>query len=521
MNECFRYAIACVMTALGYLFARLHNQKIRNFENNQKQLRTQYGVNEDTPILDYGPELKELIQAASERFPQAKYAKTSGSTAEPKRILYPNERIKRTKFTFIDNLGRCFISRKLSRKVLYVFSALSEDESLTGMLLDDNQVTPYISGLQAPYRLHRHPTLQEIERKYGPYAARFFVIVLSNPGLFYSTNPSTLSTFLTELTTNFERTRSAIYDYYHSPEAFELQTHKIRKRIQSSGWRKRFELIAKSKSCPPIQDMFPGLVGYFCWTGGYVAPFLEHVEEYLPREKYLRFPMYSMSTEVIETVSHYCEKTHFLPLGHNVLYEFLPISAEEHPDKLLKPHELKPSEEYTMIVSDEYGLRRYQTDDVFLCRSFVEGLPDLSFVRRRSLEYSFTGEKLTAIQLSEVYQKLREQFVLLNDQVFLSCCPSLSSIENLPHYKLIIVGAEKNEIDEIENSFDILLKNVNSEYEAKRSTGRLGRPQAVFCDLEEVVRRTASAQRLKDWESQFKFLPLYRTLWESKPSASS
>ena len=44
------------------------------------------------------------------------------------------------------------------------------------------------------------------------------------------------------------------------------------------------ELIAKS-SCPPIQDMFPGLVGYFCWTGGYVAPFLEHVEEYLPREK--------------------------------------------------------------------------------------------------------------------------------------------------------------------------------------------------------------------------------------------
>jgi len=509
------------MTALGYLFARIHNQKIRNFEKNQKRLRAHYGVNEDTPILDYGPKLKELIQIASNRFPDTKYAKTSGSTAEPKRILYPKVRIKRTKFTFIDNLGRCFISNNISRKVLYVFSALSDDESLTGMLLDDNQVTPYISGLQAPYRLHRHPTLRQIEKKYGPYAARFFVIVVSNPGLFYSTNPSTLSTFLTELTTNFEETRRAIYDYYHVPETFESQTHKIRKRIQSSGWRERFELIAKSKSCPPIEDIFPGLVGYFCWTGGYVAPFLEHVEKHLPLEKYIRFPMYSMSTEVIETVSHYCEKTHFLPLGHNVLYEFLPISAEDHPEKLLKPNELKPSEEYTMIVSDEYGLKRYQTDDVFMCRSFVRGLPDLTFVRRRSLEYSFTGEKLTAIQLGDVYQKLRKQFALIEDQVFLSCCPSLSSAENLPHYKLIIVGADEADSDEIENSFDILLKNVNSEYEAKRSTGRLDRPQAVFCDLEEVVKRTASAQRLKDWESQFKFLPLYRTLWEREPSAES
>ena len=80
-------------------------------------------------------------------------------------------------------------------------------------------------------------------------------------------------------------------------------------------------------------------------------------------------------------------------------------------------------------------------------------------MRRRSLEYSFTGEKLTEFS-SVKYTKNSVSNLYFNDQVFLSCCPSLSSIEKLPHYKLIIVGAEKNEIDEIENSFDILLKNV-------------------------------------------------------------
>ena len=73
INECFaRYRFCNDRTWLSLCSAA--QSKDSGFENNQKRLRAHYGVNKDTLILDYGPELKELIQIASERFPQAKYA---------------------------------------------------------------------------------------------------------------------------------------------------------------------------------------------------------------------------------------------------------------------------------------------------------------------------------------------------------------------------------------------------------------------------------------------------------------
>jgi hypothetical protein len=514
-NEMLRWLIGVNMVMLGKLFARIHQKKLRSFERRQKQLLKLFKIDAQTPILSYGDKLKEHIQTAAQRHKCQQFAVTSGSTAEPKRILYPDARIRRTKFVFIDNLGRCFNTLKFTRKVLYVFSALQDDDSLTGMLLDENKGTPYISGLQAPYRLHRQPALRALTQEYGSAALRLWMLALSNPGIIYSTNPSTLSTFLDALDDNFQEATSLIKDYCESPEKFSKPVHALRKRVQSWGWEKRFRRLASSPTRPSYQEMFPAFRTYFCWTGGYVQPFIDRIETRLPPEEYRRIPMYSMSTETVETVAHYSQKSvHFIPLGPYVLYEFLPIESEDHPENLLKPHQLQVNQQYTMVVSDDYGLKRYQTDDVFECRGFVQGLPDLHFLRRRSLEYSFTGEKLTGPQLSGVYQKLRNEFSFLTEDTFLTCIPSLPRGSAIPHYKFVIVGDQFTAPPDLITRFDALLQEANEEYAHKRDSDRIGPAQLMQSSLDEIVAKVSSSSTKTNWESQFKFLPLYRRTWE-------
>jgi hypothetical protein len=163
-----------------------------------------------------------------------------------------------------------------------------------------------------------------------------------------------------------------------------------------------------------------------------------------------------------------------------------------------------------MVVSDAYGLRRYQTEDLFLCRRKINGLPDLAFVRRRSLEYSFTGEKLTAEQLDTVFDQLRAIYPSFLADQFLTCVPTESS-KTVPHYQLLILG-EKLHISDSYHSFiaarcDELLSEINCEYRSKRSSGRLGPIECTHADIRHFAEIFAANCA---WETQFKFLPLIR-----------
>ena len=131
-----------------------------------------------------------------------------------------------------------------------------------------------------------------------------------------------------------------------------------------------------------------------------MKPFLDRLANHLPAPRYRLIPMYSMSTETVETETVFRNSgVHFLPLASGVVYEFIKAGGRRALRMCCQPDQLKPGESYAMVVSDGYGLRRYQTGDLFACRGIVNGLPDLAFLRRRALEYSFVGEKVTAEQL--------------------------------------------------------------------------------------------------------------------------
>ena len=495
INDGLRAMIGYAVLFFGLIANGLQRFRLLGFSINQRRLKRKYGITRDTPVLNYGPEFEESIRTKTRK--GAKFATTSGSTGKPKELLYTERRLFALKLAFSEMFaGACYAFR-LKRTSLYVFSSFEPDTSLTSLLLDESAHPHYLSTLQAPYRVQHHPAIQALVSTYGATAVRLWLLTLSNPGVLYSTNPSTISTFLDELASDWRRSSELIRDWCYAPSSFVSEVHGIARRIASRGCAGRLKQIANSDEPLPFSQCAPAVAAYICWTGGYVKPFLDRLAAHLPPLRYKLIPMYSMSTETIETLPYFRDQeAAFLPLAPGVVYEFI-----DEKENLIDPHELEPGKLYAMVVSDAYGLRRYQTDDLFLCKRKIHGLPDLIFVRRRSLEYSFTGEKLTAKQLSIVFEQLRARYPSLVANRFLTCVPSQP-----PHYKVLLVGDHSSNI---ENSHDFLaarcdelLCEINCEYKSKRASGRLGPVEVVSTKLKEFVATNSN------WETQFKFLPL-------------
>ena len=497
VNDCLRSIIRWTITLLGPPLGGLQRCRMLVFNLNQKRLKRKYRIIHDTPVLSY--DLQPLQTAARK---DARFARTSGSTGEPKRIRYTKRRLLALELTFSDMFVRACYAFSIKRTCLYVFSSFETDESLTSLLLSETRLPNYLSTLQAPYRVQHLPAIRALVSRYGAAAVRLWILALSNPGMLYSTNPSTISTFLDELTSDWRHTSKLVRDWCKDQATFDFNVHRIARRLQSRGSERRLKQIATSDLPLALSVCAPAVEAYICWTGGYVKPFLDRLATHLPASQYKLIPMYSMSTETIETLPVFRgEDVAFLPMAAGVLYEFLDDS-----DNLLKPQQLEPGKLYTMVVSDAYGLRRYHTDDLFLCKRKVNGFPDLVFVRRRSLEYSFTGEKLTAEQLSAVFEQLRAMYTALVANRFLTCVPSQPE-QGVPHYKVLLIGEQRRECSHglLAARCDELLSEINCEYKSKRASGRLGAVTVIEVGTKEFAEGLADNA---NWETQFKFLPL-------------
>lgn len=499
-NDCLRHLIARAVRAFGLISSAWQRFRVITFRTNQKRLQRKYGITRDTPLLSYGPEVENSIRHAAQKHGRnARFATTSGSTGNPKELLYTRSRLLALKLTFSDMFARACYSFRIARTSLYVFSSFEADTSLTSLLLDENELPHLLSTLQAPYRVQHHPAIRSLVSTYGTTAVRLWLLTISNPGVLYSTNPSTLSTFLDELAHDWSRSSQLIKDWCNDPASFSPTIQKIFRRLQSCGCHTRLKQIAESNGPMPLALCAPAVTIYVCWTGGYVKQFLDRLAVHLPAPRYTLIPMYSMSTETVETLPYFQgHKPAFLPIAPGVVYEFL-----DDTQNVREPHQLAPGQLYEMVISDAYGLRRYKTGDLFLCERLLHNLPDLSFARRRKLEYSFTGEKLTGEQLTIVFERLRTQYPDLLANRFLTCTPAQP-----PHYRVLLIGDSPSLDDDCHTMLaaacDVLLSQMNCEYRTKRSSGRLGPIEVVSVRLKDFVALNHA------WETQFKFLPLIR-----------
>ncbi len=514
LHDLARLLIALGTRALGWALRVRHRVRLMRFGRVQAALHRRYGLGPDVPIMLHGPELQAQLEARAGR--HVAYAATSGSSGLPKRIPYTAARVRAVKQVYMDSFCRAYAALGVRRTSLYVFSSLKQDESLTALMMSESRsLPPFFSTLQAPYRVHAHPSMVRLAERYGTAATRLWVLAISNPGCLYATNPSTLSVFMDALEDDWDGVRALVLDWVKGAQ-FEPAVHRIARRLSSLGSDRRLSHIAGSKSPVRLSEILPDLELICCWDGGYVRPFLARVMQRMtPDVQHL--PMYSMSTETVETIPHFGGgSVSFLPMGVGVRVEFLPLEAAADPDAILAAQDLEVGASYSLVVSDAHGLRRYHTEDVFRCVGRVGALPDLRFERRLGLSFSFTGEKLTGDHVTLAMAGVRSDFPESEKVGWMVCIPSQPEGESVPHYRLVLGLRGPLQLDDeaLSAAFDRGLCTANSEYADKRESGRIGAPRVSRESFEALVSLVGGERHAESWETQFKFLPMVNRTWE-------
>ena len=356
------------------------------------------------------------------------------------------------------------------------------------------------------------PEIAQLAGKYRQEILHLAMLLLSQPSLLATANPSSIYILVEEIRVDWNTVRQQLAEIFKEPWVTAL-----RKKLGPDVDLRMNDVkqfIGQPQS-QQIQKLFPELKIIYCWDGGYVQPFIDNVKSQFVPMVLDFFGMFSLSTETVAYLVYPRLSTKGgLPIYPGVCYEFLPVHQAIDEANILKPWELQEGHQYTMLVSDAYGLRRYHTEDVFQCLGFRNDTPILRFIGRAGLSYSFTGEKVTDKQLLEVYERVRDHKI---QEIALTCFPKLNQ-GSVPGYVFICI-TDKN-FDTLTNisadMFDQMLMQINKEYESKRKSNRLAKPEFIVQNYKQFVNQLSRYNHCSVGTSsaQFKVLPLYKIFWE-------
>jgi hypothetical protein len=210
------------------------------------------------------------------------------------------------------------------------------------------------------------------------------------------------------------------------------------------------------------------------WTGGSMGSYLRHYPRYfgdawvrdvglIASEGRMTIPFADNTPAgVLDVTSHY--------------FEFIPEAEGDSPSPtVLGAHELVEGGRYFILLTTAYGLYRYHIHDLVRVAGFFNGTPLLEFLSKGSLFANITGEKLSEYHVTQAMQKvLAGQDVTLSSYSLAPCWPEN---DETPYYGLFI---EQGDLPDpaagarLAKALDGELCRVNIEYEAKRSSERLG-----------------------------------------------
>lgn len=222
---------------------------------------------------------------------------------------------------------------------------------------------------------------------------------------------------------------------------------------------------------PTVAQLWPALAGIVTWTGGSCGLAADAVRQALAPGTRMIEAGY-VSSEFRGTVIVDVKRSLGLPLLEDVFFEFVPVDHwdDGRRDTLLL-HELEEGAEYQVIATTRGGLTRYWINDVVRAGPSIGATPSLNFVRKGRGVTSITGEKLTE---SQVNTALRQVGARLGLPVAFHL---VLADEAAAKYRVLIETDGEVDPPGVAAAFDAALTAQNIEYAAKRASGRLGPPE--------------------------------------------
>ena len=484
-------------------------RRLRHYRASQEALAVEFGVSQVQPT-PYDPAIrKNILELAEGSAEPYSFAWTSGTTNEPKRLFYPKRRNRIMQRVIVEQGLMAYDYLHLRRPAFYLLTSMLPDRSFSSLFLRKS-LPSFISDYVLRDSIVYVPEAEALTDEYSEQSIHLALLLLCEPTLLLTVNPSSLYVLLEAAELDWERIRSELQQILGGDLRVALRRRMGQQVDLRAG---RATSLLKDSNPPTPSQLLPQLRVIVCWDSGYVRPFLDNLRARFAEHPPHFYPLFSLSTETVAYLLYpKVSPDGGLPIYPGVCYEFIPASA---PGKILKPWELDAGGSYEMVVSDVYGLLRYRTEDLFECVGFERDTPLLKFLRRAGQIYSFTGEKLTDQQLLIAYDRIREAHQL--EGALFTCFPKLNK-GGLPGYVIVGCLSDRNETksDSWAREFDQLLSEINSEYASKRISGRLAAPELVFERYDRVQSAIlASSPRFQFTNpAQFKLLPLYKVHWE-------
>ncbi len=325
------------------------------------------------------------------------------------------------------------------------------------------------------------------------YESKYYTLLraaLSLPVSFvYTLNPSTIQLLCRRLSTYAERLIEDIRNGTTTPPvALDSMTIDALRFLNRPNPQraKELELLLRNDCFTP-QHIWPSLEVISCWTRAAAAFYLSDFPRYFGDR-----PICDITYGASEgrgTVFLSPEKQ--MLAIHSHFFEFIPEDEiESESPTILLADELKVNSNYFILFTTSGGLYRYNINDVVKVTGYHNRTPLLEFQYKGGNISSFTGEKITELQVT------RSMSTVLNTTGFKArFFTVIPQFRPEPHYELWLEpdvverpGSASMVFDKIDRSgqqslefraekiaadFDIRLATENVEYEAKRASGRL------------------------------------------------
>jgi hypothetical protein len=196
---------------------------------------------------------------------------------------------------------------------------------------------------------------------------------------------------------------------------------------------------------------------------------------------------------------------------HNNYYEFAPMGedgpTDQHP---LGCHELSVGQQYRIILTNHNGLYRYDLDDIIEVKGFYNQTPVITFVRKGDEILNITGEKLHVNHVMRALQMLKADNAVSTFRVV----PNYGDLR----YELMLQLEGDHDDEWLRKQalprLDGILCDINIEYRAKRSSGRLNAPVLHVMDRGWTEDDRVQAVKAGQREAQYKWRTMVGTMSE-------
>jgi hypothetical protein len=221
------------------------------------------------------------------------------------------------------------------------------------------------------------------------------------------------------------------------------------------------------------RDAWPAdrlLIG--CWTGGSVGPYLRQLSKYygdapvrdlglLASEGRMSIPVEDGTPSGVLDVS-----THY--------FEFIPEGEIDYPSPtVLGAHEVQEGKHYYIVPTTKAGLYRYHISDVVRITGFFHQTPTIEFLGKGHRFANLTGEKLSEHHVTQAVDRIVQ--TVPQPLAAYALAPCWDDVQ--PYYGLFLEEPDTRDTALLRRfllALDLALGENNMEYEAKRTSGRLG-----------------------------------------------